>query len=606
MRDFRKLLAGLIVMLIGSFLAVGCNNNSPSSGITVRRNVDVVIVGAGGAGFAAAYEAQSAGASVLIVEKSFFTGGNTGVAGSAVNAANPDLIRDLTNRGLFDPMTHGEVHFVEEMIRLYRTHPNDIVRGWATTLETEFAAHSGAGSYLFDSPELHALQTFHGGDDKARPELLDHFARNALETLEWLDRLDAAHFVGARPVGMPGVWNPNALFSAIGATWRRSHEPSYNWGGSGSNFFMPVEVAFEDMGGQIETGWRANRIEMSGGRAVGVSGTIVGTNDRFHVTARAVMIATGGFAANRPMLNTHNTSVWANTEQWQNVFDPDGLPFAGQRKWIHDFGGVGHTNIDSAVGDGITMGVTAGAGLRDMGEIQLVTRTLSPLAGGAISRLFYVNRSGERVVKEDGRRDEIAAMMLRQAGLGVFSIMDAETVNHPSVIQQFIMGIRATSPQAPGTPMQYISQAHIDAHIAANPTHDRYDYIAFRMGHNVTAANLRTSFEQIHDLYDWSQNPVGPNPDPFGRMIIESRNDTPPFVLMWGLPEIHHTMGGLDTNANLQVLNTFGEVIPGLYAAGEVIGGVHGGNRLGANAITDVLVFGRLAGQNMAAEVFLP
>jgi len=583
MKGFGKLLAGLIVMLIGLVLIAGCDNSSsPTTDRVVTIDTDVVIIGAGGAGFAAAYEARSAGARVLIVEKNAFTGGNTGVAGSAANAANQEKIRRLTLAGQFDPMSHGERHFINEMIRLYENHSNEIVRGWATTLRTEFAAHTG--DYLFDSPELHALQTFHGGDDKARPELLDHLARNALATLNWLANLG-------------GTWNNDMLFSAIGATWRRSHEPDYSWGSSGANFFMPVEYAFENMGGEIRTGWRANRIEMEGGRAVGVSGIITDTNERFLVTARVVMLATGGFSANRPMLNQHNTSVWANTEQWRNTLDPDGNPFAGQRKWIDDFGGVGHTNIPSAVGDGITMGVNAGAGLRDMGEIQLVTRTLSPFPGGAITRLFYVNRDGERVVKEDGRRDEICAMMLRQEGLGVFSIQDEVTFRLG--IPQFI-NMLPMLPTTPGLMPQFVTQVQIDAHIAANPTHDYIDYIAFRM--NVNAANLRKSFGQIHALYDWSQNPVGDNPDPFGRMIIESRIDTPPFIVMWGLPEIHHTMGGLDVNANKQVLTPAGVVIPGLYAAGEVVGGVHGGNRLGANAITDVLVFGRLAGKNMAAE----
>ena len=66
-------------------------------------------------------------------------------------------------------------------------------------------------------------------------------------------------------------------------------------------------------------------------------------------------------------------------------------------------------------------------------------------------------------------------------------------------------------------------------------------------------------------------------------------------------PGVHHTMGGLKINTNTEVLDTSGNVIPGLYAAGEVTGGVHGANRLGGNAVADIIVFGRIAGQQAAA-----
>lgn len=65
-------------------------------------------------------------------------------------------------------------------------------------------------------------------------------------------------------------------------------------------------------------------------------------------------------------------------------------------------------------------------------------------------------------------------------------------------------------------------------------------------------------------------------------------------------PKVHHTMGGLKINAECEVINTAGKVIAGLYAAGEVTGGVHGANRLGSCAISECLVFGRIAGKNVS------
>ncbi len=67
-------------------------------------------------------------------------------------------------------------------------------------------------------------------------------------------------------------------------------------------------------------------------------------------------------------------------------------------------------------------------------------------------------------------------------------------------------------------------------------------------------------------------------------------------------PTVHHTMGGVEINEKAQVINTKGNPIPGLYAAGEVTGGIHGTNRLGGNALADITVFGRIAGENAAKE----
>ena len=68
-------------------------------------------------------------------------------------------------------------------------------------------------------------------------------------------------------------------------------------------------------------------------------------------------------------------------------------------------------------------------------------------------------------------------------------------------------------------------------------------------------------------------------------------------------PAVHHTMGGIKINTNAEVINKDGNVIKGLFAAGEVTGGVHGGNRLGGNALADIVVYGRVAGKNAAALV---
>ena len=62
-------------------------------------------------------------------------------------------------------------------------------------------------------------------------------------------------------------------------------------------------------------------------------------------------------------------------------------------------------------------------------------------------------------------------------------------------------------------------------------------------------------------------------------------------------------MGGVEINTNAEVIHTDGNIIEGLYAAGEVAGGIHGSNRLGSAALADITVFGRIAGQNAAEFV---
>lgn len=88
--------------------------------------------------------------------------------------------------------------------------------------------------------------------------------------------------------------------------------------------------------------------------------------------------------------------------------------------------------------------------------------------------------------------------------------------------------------------------------------------------------------------------------DEFGRTLFANKIDTAPFYAAARKPTVHHTMGGVKINTNAEVVNTNGEVISGLFAAGEVTGGIHGSNRLGGNALADITVFGRIAGENAA------
>jgi fumarate reductase flavoprotein subunit len=94
----------------------------------------------------------------------------------------------------------------------------------------------------------------------------------------------------------------------------------------------------------------------------------------------------------------------------------------------------------------------------------------------------------------------------------------------------------------------------------------------------------------------WNGYVEAKNDPDFGRTSFANKLDTAPYYAIKVTAGVHHTMGGLKINTNTEVLNENGEVIPGLFAAGEVTGGVHGANRLGGNAVADFTVFGRIAG----------
>ena len=109
-------------------------------------------------------------------------------------------------------------------------------------------------------------------------------------------------------------------------------------------------------------------------------------------------------------------------------------------------------------------------------------------------------------------------------------------------------------------------------------------------------AKLKASIDNYNKIVK------GEMKDPLG-FKADNKADTTltegPWYACKKVPTVHHTMGGIKINVNAQVIGTDGKVIPGLYAAGEVTGGIHGSNRLGGNAIADIMTFGRTAGTNV-------
>ncbi|NMD38885.1 MAG: FAD-dependent oxidoreductase [Christensenellaceae bacterium] len=501
--------------------------DAPVSTETLNYNADVIVIGAGGAGMTAALEVLKAGGSVVIFDKTGSVGGNTIAAGSALNASDEARQQKRT-------MDQSEMDKIKEILALEPK--NDIMAGWQKTVADDIAAYEAAGStYLYDSPALHALQTYVGGDYVGDPAVIDAFAKGAVGSVAYLEDLGT-------------VWR-DSVDAAIGATWNRSHTPDTNfWGPKGASFVLPqAKKIKDDYGVEPVFEHKVEHIVMTDGKATGVTGTTL-AGQPFEATAnKSVIIATGGFGANVEMRVKYN-------KHWANLGEE-----------------VLTTNVKSATGDGIVMAEEIGANLVGMEWIQML---LYPLNGGSMSasinNLIFVNAEGERFVREDGRRDVISGAVLEQTGAVVWHLFDEHEVER--------MSGRSTSGK---TVVEMVENGNL---IKGESVED-------------LAEKLNMPLETLKKTIDDYNAAVESGEDSFGRQVFGEKLDKPPFYAYTGAAMVHHTMGGIQITPQTQVLDTNGNIIPGLFAAGEVTGGVHGGNRLGGNAIADIITFGQIAGQ---------
>ena len=490
---------------------------------TITDTADVIVIGSGGAGLAAASEVVDAGKSVIVIEKMSSVGGNTIRAGSALNSADPDMQRQ-------NSMSEEEKATVRNVLATEAK--NEIMQKWLDTLRQEFDAYEAeGGDYLFDSTSLHKLQTYIGGDYVGNPEMIDVFCDNTLDAIHYLEKLGV-------------VWEKNVSI-AMGATWKRSHSPEPLWGTAGSSFVLPIEKYLSDHGVEVRTGYKAEELLMENGACVGVKGTTT-EGQPFELRAKSTIVATGGFSANVEMRQKYN-------KHW---------PDLGEN--------LSTSNHPGATGDGIVMAEAAGANLVGMEWIQLVPYGSIGIPTASIDTLIFVNKEGDRFVKEDARRDVLSKAVLEQTDQTMFMIYDGHTI---------VDGIAAHG----GT--------NIDALVGNGVVFkaDSLEELAQQIG--IDPAELTATVEAFNRAVDGEG-------DALGRAVFTSKIDEAPFYATRTNPTVHHTMGGIEINTNAEVLDQSGNVIPGLFAAGETTGGIHGSNRLGGNAIADIIVFGRIAGKN--------
>lgn len=438
---------------------------------------DVVVIGSGGTGLAAAIQASDRDASVLLVEKMPTIGGNTIKASVGMNAAG-----------------------------------------------TRFQKLKG----IHDCKEKFYQESLKGGHGTNNPELLRSFVENAPEAIEWL----ADRGIELNDITITG-----------GMSTDRTHRPADRSAVGGFLISgLQRNIAQRDIDVMLDTD--VLEILMENGA---ISGLRVKNdeNEELTIRAKSIVMATGGFSANQEMVV----------------------------KYRPDLKGFVTTNHKGATGTGIALLERIGAGTVDMGEIQIhptVEQTTSYLISEAIrgGGAILVNQKGERFVNELETRDKVSAAIINLPEHYSYIIFDEQVRRNNKAADEYIgkgFVVSADSPRV------LADKLGLDMH-AFLATLERYNVFV----------------EKQHDA-DFGRKTALRHP------IHEG-----PFYAIRIAPGVHHTMGGVTINADTKVLDVNGNVIPGVFAAGEVAGGLHGRNRIGGNAVADVIVFGTMAGRHAA------
>ena len=444
-----------------------------------EKQYDVIIVGAGGAGLSAAVMAAREGASVAVLEKMSEPGGNTVRATAMYNCVDDKL-----------------------------QHPLGI----------------------YDSEEDFYNETYNGGYQKAKPELVRILTSQADEGKLFLEEL--------------GLQFDTVIDNCLGGKIARGH---YSLAHNGTDYVQVLWQACNDLGVDFYLNTKANELIMAQDSVIGVEAYRKGETIEFYAN-NGVVLASGGFGQNVEMRMYYNRNLT---------------------------GELLCSNAPGATGDGIIMASKIGASLINMEYIELYPMGDSYDGGlrnsipNVINKGILVNQQGQRFVREDGARDVLSQAILDQKGSYAYSIVDDDFeifADDRSYLQGLVL-------------MGYVEKAN------------SIDELAQLI--DIDADILINTIDQYNQS-------VALQSDCLGRETLINAIDKPPFYANMKKPTIHHTLGGIEINEMAQVLNQDKQPINGLFAAGDVTGGIHGANRLGGNSFPDMIVFGRIAGKNAA------
>ena len=451
-------------------------------------NYDVVVIGAGGAGFSAAITARNAGANVVLLEKMPAVGGNSLISGAEMNVAG---------------------NWVQPKLGI-----ND------------------------DSPELHAQDTFKGGDGKGDMKVINVMTHEALDAAKW-----CRDYLGVR-------FEDDNLFFFGGHSRKRALIPV---GHTGTEFIAKFQAKADELGIPVITNMKAEElIKNKDGRVVGVKATMDGSEYTFNAKG-GVVLATGGFGANPEMVKKYNPKI---DERFKT------------------------TDAPGSTGEALYMAERAGAELVNMGYIQTypicdpISGAIELIADARFDGAIMLNQEGKRFVEELQRRDVLSEAILKQTGQYCWVLWNDN-------IGKISNTVKAHANEYEAFTKQGIMTTCDDLKCIADFTKIPFD-------------QLQKTVKRVSDMAG-----KGNDKDFNHRAGLMDMQQGKYYVIK-AVPSTHHTMGGVRINEKAEALTAEGKVIPGLWAAGEVTGVTHGTNRLGGNAYTDIIVFGRIAGEAAA------
>ena len=601
---------------------------------------DVVIVGAGGAGVAAAAQAAQLGLKVLIIEKNAEIGGNTLVSGGQYQSVMPYLVWDPKNPDAetgvyaFTGAEYPKVKSVQGCINelkmilawneapfdaeFYKTH--EYVAGDALelskhgvhaeylpvlkALKAEIKAYLDwaqpkldAGTpenqlALFSTLNLHIFQTYYGGlrqsADKSQwiygdVNLVKQFIEGAQGLKEWLEAMGATFHEDTQPTLIGALWYRENEFIGANVDTDGDGTPENYPGRWGTFFVAPVNAFLKaNQANQIMLRTTVNELIRESGRVVGVKAKRYDGTEITAYATKGVILATGGYAANLKKVVDENV-------YWSSEY------LSTSTKT---------TNRSSLQGDGITMAQAVGANVTGMGFTQLMPISWidnGNLAFGGGNYACWINpNTGKRFVDEGSERDVLSLAEFKngmdyKGSKGVFLEFYNVEQKMPAPTQLPVEG--DFEGRYYRRKISELPELFEKLGVKADPkvveqTIREYDK-AVMTGGGFPEVGKAIASRPVGNV---QKNPDGSyNPDTYDL-------DNTVMTIRLMAPSTHHTMGGLVVDSERHVLTPEGRIIPGLYAAGEVTGGIHGGNRLGGNAITEIFVSGRIAASSLAAD----
>ena len=625
----------------------------------IEETFDVVVVGAGGAGMGAAVQAAQNGNSVVVVEENAEIGGNTVASGGQFQSAQGYLVWDPENpdatTGEYKGQTYdkvkeaaGNITILKEILNWNEEEfdpdyfdnsdeAHTFVAGDVVTLskagvhseylDTLKALKEEIQAYLdwaqpkldagiaeteltlFSTVNLHIFQTYYGG---LRPnadqtewvygdyELVKQFVEGGQELKGWLEDQGSLFDNSVQPTIVGALWNRENDFLGSDLDGDGKADPDgANASGKTvwSTYFAPTRNTLlntvdnhEDNEIMLRT--KAEELIVEDGKVTGVKATRYdGTEVTLHAN-KGVVLATGGYAADiERVMET-------------NIYWEDGAISETTQT----------TNRSSLVGDGIDMAEAVGAGTTGMGYTQMMPISWvdnGDLAFGGGDYAIHISpETGKRYVNETGERDVLS---IGEFANGITYEGTNGTIIEIANSEAPIMGVYPYG--SPKDEDLTLWESDVPNRQYTR-TVDELDDLFKELGFECTGDQVRETIEEYdmalingtEDELDvtktgWTRLIGKADKDENGNFIADTYTlDGVKLKVRLLAPSTHHTMGGLTVDVDRHVLDTDGNIIEGLYAAGEVTGGIHGGNRLGGNAIVEIFVSGRTAANAIQAD----